>query len=225
MNMTSIELVIFDLDGTLVDSVPDLAWSADRTLEELGLPLIGIAKTRDYVGNGLETFVKRFLTQKMNAEPECLLFNKAMRVFDEYYTDNVAQFSRLYEGVRLSLDRLQACGIKMALASNKAEKHAHNLLQELQIETYFEVVVGGDTVAIKKPDPMALFYAAKRCHVPITRCIMVGDSRHDIDAAKLAGMQVVAVPYGYNHGADIADFQPDFIVDSLVELPNLLKSL
>ncbi len=225
MNTRTIDLVIFDLDGTLVDSVPDLAWSANRTLEKLGLPLVEEAKARDYVGNGLETFIKRFLTQKMDGEPEPALYAKALKIFDKHYANNVAQFSQLYDGTLACLKMLRSKGFKMALATNKAQRYTHILLTHLQIEEYFEVVVGGDTVAQKKPDPMPLLHTARICDVAVQRCIMVGDSRHDIAAAKAAGMKVVAVPYGYNHGEDIANFKPDHIIDSLEKLPALLEHI
>lgn len=223
MNKTPVSLVMFDLDGTLVDSVPDLAWCADRTLEDLGLPLVGEDKTRDYVGNGIYVLVKRILTQQLDGEPEPALYDKALPIFWEYYRNNVSQFSQLYDGVQEALDALKAQGIKLACVTNKAEEFTKTLLAHLNIDTYFEVMVGGDTLEKKKPDPMPLLHIAKTAGVPIENSLMVGDSRHDIAAARAANMRVVAVPYGYNHGDDIAESNPDAIVQSLAELPALLS--
>lgn len=223
MNKTPVSLVMFDLDGTLVDSVPDLAWCADRTLEDLGLPLVGEDKTRDYVGNGIYVLVKRILTQQLDGEPEPALYDKALPIFWEYYRNNVSQFSQLYDGVQEALDALKAQGIKLACVTNKAEEFTKTLLAHLNIDTYFEVMVGGDTLEKKKPDPMPLLHIAKTAGVSIENSLMVGDSRHDIAAARAANMRVVAVPYGYNHGDDIAESNPDAIVQSLAELPALLS--
>lgn len=223
MNKTPVSLVMFDLDGTLVDSVPDLAWCADRTLEDLGLPLVGEDKTRDYVGNGIYVLVKRILTQQLDGEPEPALYDKALPIFWEYYRNNVSQFSQLYDGVQEALDALKAQDIKLACVTNKAEEFTKTLLAHLNIDTYFEVMVGGDTLEKKKPDPMPLLHIAKTAGVPIENSLMVGDSRHDIAAARAANMRVVAVPYGYNHGDDIAESNPDAIVQSLAELPALLS--
>lgn len=225
MNPTPVSLVMFDLDGTLVDSVPDLAWCADRTLEDLDLPLVGEAKTRDYVGNGLYVLVKRILTQELDGEPDPALYDKALPIYWEYYRGNVSQFSQLYDGVLEALESLKAQGIKLACVTNKAEEFARTLLAHLKIDTYFEVIIGGDTLEKKKPDPLPLLHIAKTAGVAVENCVMVGDSRHDIAAARAAGMRVVAVPYGYNHGEDIAESEPDAVVQSLAELPGLLVNL
>ena len=221
MNNSPISLVMFDLDGTLVDSVPDLAWCADRTLEDLGLPLVGEDKTRDYVGNGIYVLVKRILTQKLDGEPDEALYNKALPIFWEYYRENVSQFSQLYGGVQEALDELKKQDIKLACVTNKAEEFTKTLLAHLKIDTYFEIMVGGDTLEKKKPDPMPLLHIAKVVGVAVENCLMVGDSQHDIAAARAAEMRVVAVPYGYNHGEDISASNPDAIVESLKELPSL----
>ena len=221
MNHLPVSLVMFDLDGTLVDSVPDLAWCADRTLEDLGLPLVGEDKTRDYVGNGIYKLVKRFLTQQLDGEPDAALYDKALPIFWEYYRGNVSQFSQLYDGVQEALDELKAQGIKLACVTNKAEEFTQILLAHLKIDTYFEIMVGGDTLEKKKPDPMPLLHIAEVVGVAVENSLMVGDSQHDIAAARAAKMRVVAVPYGYNHGENIADSNPDAIVESLAELPAL----
>jgi len=225
MNQAPVSLVMFDLDGTLVDSVPDLAWSADRTLEHLGLPLVGEEKTRDYVGNGLYVLVKRILTQQMDGEPDATLYEQAVPIFWEYYRSNVSQFSQLYDGALDALEGLKSRDYKVGCVTNKAEEFTRTLLSNLQIDHYFDQMVGGDTLAKKKPDPMQLLYLANTQGIPIEQCMMVGDSRHDIAAAKAAGMRSVAVPYGYNHGEDIAISQPDYMLTSLRELPLLLDNL
>ena len=225
MTQSKIKLVMFDLDGTLVDSIPDLAWSADRTLERLGLPLCGIDKTRDYIGNGLFTLIKRILTQDMHKEPDPELYEKAIPIFWEYYGNNVCQFTTFYDGVVETLETLKSQGYKVACITNKAEEFTKTLLRYLQIIDIFDQIIGGDTLERKKPDPLPLLHVASTQQVNIDQCLMVGDSRHDIAAAKAAGIRVVGVPYGYNHGEDIALSEPDYIVQSLSELPDLLLTI
>lgn len=225
MTQSAIKLLMFDLDGTLVDSIPDLAWSADRTLERLGLPLCGVEKTRNYIGNGLYTLIKRILTQDMNKEPDPQLYEKAVPIFWEYYGNNVCQFSTLYEGTIETLGTLKSQNYKIACVTNKAEAFTKILLRHLQIIDMFDQIIGGDTLERKKPDPMPLLYVANTQGIATEQCLMVGDSRHDIAAAKAAGIRVVGVPYGYNHGEDIALSGPDYIVQSLTELPDLLLSI
>jgi len=219
------ELVLFDLDGTLVDSSPDLAFSADTMLEKLGMPRHGEARIRNWIGNGIERLVKRALTGEMHAEPDAGLFKKAMPIFLEIYEQNACVLSRCYDGVKDSLNYLRENNYHTGCVTNKAERFTNILLQSLGIYGDFDIVISGDTLAKKKPDPMQLLHAAEHFNVSPDRSLMVGDSINDIEAARAAGFQVLCVTYGYNLGRDIRAENPDAVVDTLNELPSLLDAI
>jgi len=223
MSNKKISLVIFDLDGTLVDSIPDLAWCADYTLKQLGMTPLGETRLRNFLGNGAHTFVKRFLTNNLNSEPNPALYDKALPIFWKTYRNNSAQFSKLYPGVIDALQSLQADRFTLACVTNKAGDFTNGLLKHLDLYDYFDQIVSGDTLAQKKPDPMQLLHVANTQGKLLDECVMVGDSRHDVAAAKNAGIKVVAVPYGYNHGEDIAVSNPDAIIETMAALPALIR--
>jgi len=216
------ELILIDLDGTLVDSVPDLAWAVDRTMVHLGRPAHGADKVRNWVGNGVERLVKRALTEDLHAEPEAVLFAQALPVFMDYYHQANGKYSRLFPGVEAGLAALAEQGFRLACVTNKAEAFTLPLLEALGVLPRFELVVSGDTTAHKKPHPQPLLHAARHFGIAPAQGLMVGDSMHDVEAARNAGFQVVAVSYGYNHGEDIRAAEPDAVVDSLEQIPALL---
>ena len=221
--MKTPELVLIDLDGTLVDSVPDLAPAVDRMLSDLGRPAAGEARVRDWVGNGVERLVKRALTGTLEGEPEAELYEQAYPLFMQYYSDNTAAHSRLYPGVEAGLEALRRTVPHLACVTNKAERFTLPLLEHLGIAGVFELVVSGDTLPQKKPDPAPLLHAAEFFNVSPEHALMVGDSINDVRAARAAGYRVVCVPYGYNHGLDIRDAEPDAVIETLADLPGLLN--
>jgi len=216
------QMVLIDLDGTLIDSVPDLAYCVDGLMVQLGMPARGEAKVRQWVGNGIERLVKRALIDKLDGEPDQGLLDKALPVYLELYKENVSKRSRLYPGVREGLQFLQDGGYKLGCITNKAAAFTEPLLKDLGIYDYFQIVVSGDTLPVKKPDPLPLLHAAQFFKVDPARALMVGDSISDVKAARAAGFQVVCVTYGYNHGQDIRDAHPDAVIDSMAELSALL---
>jgi len=215
------KLVLIDLDGTLVDSVPDLAYCIDEMMKALGKPVWGIDKVRTWVGNGVDRLVMRALTDTLWDDPSEDVIAKAQPIFMQLYADNTSGRSCLYDGVIEGLDYLKNSGYKVGCVTNKAEAFTVPLLKDMGIFDKFEIVVSGDTTPKKKPDPMPLLYAAEKMTELPEDCMMIGDSMHDVKAARSAGFQVVCVPYGYNHGHDIRDAKPDVVVDSLAELKNL----
>jgi phosphoglycolate phosphatase len=216
-------MILVDLDGTLVDSVPDLAWCVDELMQRLGRPVWGEAKVRTWVGNGVDRLVKRALTGEMHAEPDAALFERALAIYSELYQVNNAVRSRLFPGVNEGLLRLQAAGYKLGCVTNKAARFTEPLLRDLGIRDLFGIVVSGDTTPQKKPHPAPLLHAADFFKVRPERALMLGDSRHDVDAARAAGFAAVCVSYGYNHGEDIRGARPDAVIDSFTELPALLE--
>lgn len=216
------ELVLFDLDGTLVDSSPDIAYAADTMLARLGLPPQGETRIRNWIGDGLERTIKRVLTGDLQAEPEVQLFNRALPMFLEIYEKHACVHSRCYEGVTESLAYLRSNDYRTGCVTNKASRFTHILLHTLGIHDGFDIVISGDTLARKKPDPMQLLHAAEQFSISPGRALMVGDSINDVQAARAAGFQVLCVTYGYNLGGDIRAAGPDAVVDTLGDLPGLL---
>ena len=218
------KLVLIDLDGTLVDSVPDLAYSVDQTMLELGLPTRGEAAVRTWVGNGVKTLVERALTNDLHTPADPLELEKTLAVFMRIYADNTSQRSRVYPGVLAGLDFLQSCNnLKIACVTNEAEQFTHKLLRDLGLNERFALIISGDTLPEKKPHPLPLLYAAEQLGVATADSLMIGDSKSDVKAARAAGFKIIAVSYGYNHGEDIRDYQPDAVIDSFQELTTLIQ--
>ena len=223
MSMNRFRLLLFDLDGTLVDSVGDLAWCGDEMLGQLGLPARGREATLNWVGNGMERLVKRLLTGSMDGEPEAALFERGIAIFRELYGRHASDHCEVYPGVRACLDWFRGRDYRLACVTNKPEPFTSQLLEAMGLFDYFDLVVAGDTTARKKPDPMPLHYAADHFGLGHDVCLMIGDSSNDVLAAKAAGFASVGVTYGYNHGRDIAESSPDFVFDNLSELANLFN--
>jgi phosphoglycolate phosphatase len=216
------ELILIDLDGTLVDSVPDLAWCVDEMMRQLGRPSRGEDKVRNWVGNGVERLVRRALIDQLDGEPSDSDFEQAYPLFLQLYADNTAGRSSLYPGVREGLEALKTSGYQLGCVTNKAAQFTHPLLEQVGIKDDFQIVIAGDDLPQKKPDPLPLLHAAKTLGTSPERSLMVGDSRSDVKAARAAGFQIVCVSYGYNHGEDIRNYEPDAVIDKLTELPPLL---
>ncbi|WP_018232682.1 phosphoglycolate phosphatase [Thioalkalivibrio thiocyanodenitrificans] len=223
MSLARPKMVLIDLDGTLVDSVPDLAWCVDAMMRELGLPERGEPAVRKWVGNGVERLVQRALINAVDGEADEAEFRRALPVFMRLYRENTSGRSLLYPGVREGLDYLQRSGVRMGCVTNKAEQFTMPLLRDMAIRDYFELVVSGDTLPLKKPDPAPLLYAAEHLGVTPEESLMVGDSRSDVKAARAAGFTIVCVSYGYNHGEDIRNQGPDAVIDRLDQIQGLLE--
>jgi phosphoglycolate phosphatase len=218
-------MVLIDVDGTLVDSVPDLAYCVDEMMKQLDMPTHGEAKVRNWVGNGVERLVRRALIGKLEGEPDEALYDRAYPVFLELYSENTSKRSCLYPGVKEGLEYLKGEGYKMGCVTNKAAQFTQPLLKDLGVSDYFSIIISGDTLPEKKPDPMPLLHAAKFFNVTPEQALMIGDSISDVKAARAAGFHIVCMTYGYNHGVDIRDANPDGVMDSMAELPELLDKL
>lgn len=224
--MTNIRLVAFDLDGTLIDSVPDLSRAVDAALVDLNLPAAGEATVRDWVGNGslvlMERALHHALTESAHAKrphaENADLLARAHDAFLAHYAIDPASRTRLYPGVRQALDALRASDLPLALVTNKPAAFIAPILEGFGLQDHFALCLGGDSLPRKKPDPAPLLHVAAHFEIPPNACLMVGDSRHDIVAGKAAGFRTLAVPYGYNHGQPVADSGPDAVVESLAEL-------
>lgn len=212
------KLVMFDLDGTLIDSVPDLAAATDHMLVQLGRAPAGMDKVRNWVGNGAPVLVRRALAdgidhQAITAEQEA----EALAIFMQVYGTGDS-LTTLYPGALDTLQSLKVLGLKLALITNKPEKFIPELLAQTHMAEYFDWVVGGDTLPQKKPDPAGLLWVMQQAQVTAQQCLFVGDSRNDVLAAHAAGVACIAVTYGYNYGQPISAENPALVVDDLREL-------
>lgn len=211
-------LVMFDLDGTLMDSVPDLAAAVDKMLMLVGREPAGIERVRDWVGNGSRVLVRRALAGQLDHDGVSdELADEALALFMQAYAGG-HELTAVYPGVRECLDWLREREVKLAIITNKPAQFIEPLLEEKGLAGYFDWLVGGDTLPQQKPDPAALFWVMDKAGVAPGESLFVGDSRNDVRAAKAATVRCVALTYGYNHGEPIADEQPALVLDDLREL-------
>lgn len=209
--------LLFDLDGTLVDSAPDLAAALDVALVAGGYSAAGIDAARDWVGNGARKLLQRALAHARECEEAQLddaELDRLLTHFFQVYEGACTQKTVLYPGVMPALQCWHDSGIRMACVTNKPERFARIIVEHFGLSTVMPVVLGGDSLPTRKPEPELLLEACRQLSVAVAEVIMVGDSSNDILAARAAGMPVIAVPYGYNYGSDIADANPDLVIDS-----------
>jgi len=217
-------MILIDVDGTLVDSVPDLAYCVDEMMQRLGRPPHGEAAVRNWVGNGVERLVRRALIGELDGEPDEADYAQAYPIFLDLYAENTSKRSVLYPGVREGLEWLQAAGYPLGCVTNKAAQFTEPLLKDLGVYERFRIVISGDSLPKKKPDPLPLLHAAEYFAVAPADSLMIGDSVSDVSAARAAGFGIVCMSYGYNHGQDIRLASPDAVIDSMVELQGLLAA-
>lgn len=218
----NIKLICFDLDGTLVDSVPDLRLALNAMLDELQLAHCHDQQIKNWVGNGLPKLVERALTFVGKNEIDEPFFNQALSIFEKHYAVYLNSASTLYKDVAQTLQSLKSRGYKIALVTNKAEQFLPELLNHFQIADFFDLLLGGDTLSENKPAPMQVNFACEKFKVSKTETVMVGDSKNDILAGQNAQVNTIALTYGYNYGEPVANLNPDFIINQFNELLDLL---
>ena len=218
------KMILIDLDGTLIDSVPDLAFSVNAMLGRLGRPPRSEAEVRTWVGNGVERLVQRALAGTLDGVPPEADLALALPIFKAIYAENTSARSAPYPGVREGLDFLRGAGYPLGCVTNKAAQFTLPLLRDTGLLDAFGIVVSGDTLPEKKPHPAPLLHAAAHFGVAPAEALMVGDSVSDVKAARAAGFRIICTSYGYNHGNDIREANPDAVIDSLLDLRNLVAS-
>jgi len=219
-----VKAVALDLDGTLLDTLPDIAEAANRMLGDLGRPRTDLATVRGYIGDGIQRLTKRLLTGQRDAEPDPALVERALPLFERHYRDTFTQTTRPYPGVLEGLERMRAAGLRLACVTNKAIGFSDPLLEATGLHRYLELVIGGDSLPTKKPDPGPLRYVAARFGLAADRLLMVGDSDNDSRAGRAAGCPVVLVSYGYTGGRDVRELDADAIVGDLIEASSLIQT-
>ena len=214
--MQKIKAIIFDLDGTLIDSVTDLANSVNYTLAGIGLPVHTREEIRSYVGDGVQKLIKRSLGQDHLEK-----FDQAFAIFMEHYDLHCTDNTVLYPGVAETLPFL-ADNYSLGVLTNKSLKFSVKILRSLGIDSYFKEVLGGDSLPTKKPDPAGIFQLAEKWHLMPDQILMVGDHATDIDVGSRAGCKTVFIEGGIGETRELT---PDLIINSLDELPNQLSGI
>ena len=214
--------LVFDLDGTLVDTAPDLAGATNHVLAHLGLSGIPAQELRPWVSYGARRMITEALAQSRNPLPEAAI-DELLERFLAYYSRNIAQESRPFDGVVAELDRLRALGITLAVCTNKREALSRLLLDELRLAPYFAAIAGRDTFPVSKPHPDHLVGAIRLAGGDPARAIMIGDSAVDIATARAADIPVIGVSFGYTE-TPVRELSPDAVIDSYAELwPTILR--
>jgi phosphoglycolate phosphatase len=213
-------VLLFDLDGTLVDSAPDLALAVNQTLAILGRSVFEENTIRGWVGNGAQVLIERALSAgvRISDDLDRDLATRALAVFLDQYQQCLCVNSCLYAGVKETLESLAQQDYRLAIVTNKPERFVAPILEGLGLNGLFELIIGGDTLVRRKPDPLPIEHACKVLGVQAKDCVMVGDSKNDILAAKAAMMASVGLTYGYNYGENIAVYEPEWVLDHFADL-------
>jgi phosphoglycolate phosphatase len=212
-------LIIFDLDGTLIDSSKDLTISTNATRAYFDLAPLDEKVVSSYVGNGAPVLVRRAMGPDATEETVA----SALAFFLKYYRAHALEHTKLYAGVRGMIEDLVRDGHRLGVLTNKPRKISFDILAALGIEHLFLQIYGGDTLANKKPDPSGILLMAKKAAMPISETLMVGDSKVDVLTARNAGVRSCGVTWGFQPET-FDEFPPDFVVDRPVDLINTVRS-
>ena len=221
--MTAAPTLVFDLDGTLVDTAPDLIDALNFVLEREGLPAVPLQAARTMIGAGARKLIERGLELE-GREASTVDINRMTADFIEYYAAHIADGSRPFDGLEIALDELSARGFRFAVCTNKLEWLSKRLLDELGLSTRFAAICGADTFGVAKPDPAILQQTVLRAAGKMSSTIMVGDAGTDIGVARRAGVPVIGVSFGYTD-VPIAELKPDRLIHHMLDLPSAVESL
>jgi phosphoglycolate phosphatase len=221
----AMQSIIFDLDGTLVETAPDLVETLNVILQRQGLQPIAYADARVMIGDGARRMLEHGLSwQQAQVSPE--LFEKLYQDYLDYYSDHIADLSRPFPGMERALDALSARGWRLAVCTNKLESLSVRLLEALKLKHRFSVICGQDTFGMAKPDPEILRRTIAAAGGDVRHAIMVGDSETDIETARAAGVPVIAVDFGYTR-IPVSELGPDRVIshyDALAEAVDAVRN-
>ena len=218
-----VKAVMIDLDGTLADTIPDLAAATNLMLRDLGRPVLDVERIRDFVGKGIPKLVERALAGSVEGTAPADQMARALPIFERCYAGENGRHSVLYPGVNEGLLAMRSMQLPLACVTNKSGRFTIPLLEQLGIAHFFDQVIAGDTLPQKKPDPAQLLHACRSFNIAPREMLMIGDSGNDALAARAAGCPVFCVTYGYNEGQDVRELDVDAIVPSLIEAKRLIQ--
>jgi len=218
------KVIIFDLDGTLIDSSGDLALAINHMLSTINRSTFTLDEIHNWVGNGAQTLVKRALSGSSEIADNIdeAEFQNALDIFLKFYAENLTVETVTYPHVLTTLAKLKEHGYKLVIVTNKPFDFVAPILEGLKLKAYFEFHLGGDSLKEKKPDPAPLLYVCDKLNVSPDECVMVGDSKNDILAAQACNMQSIGLSYGYNYGKHISTYKPDVYFSDFSEISGTL---
>lgn len=219
----SARAVIVDLDGTMLDTVPDLAAAANAMRADCGMDALPSDVLATYVGKGADVLVHRALTESLSGQADPAAFAHGRARFFVHYAEHNGRNATLYPEVREGLTAMRGKGLRLACVTNKPAAFTEPLLARTKLASFFELIVSGDTLPLRKPDPAPMRHVAERFGLRSGEMIAIGDSTNDAQAARAAGMQVLAVPYGYNEGHPVGALDVDGIVGTLLEAADRIE--
>jgi len=222
-----LKLILFDLDGTLIETVHEIADATNDTLRALDLDEVSESQVRDWIGHG----TRELLISALACIKQCPIgqirewsqLQQVFELFDHFYLARCGTHSYLYADVFDVLGQLKSAGIKMAVVTNKESRFTQAVIKAHHLESYFDVVISGDTLGSKKPDPQGINLCLQTLGVQPDEAIFIGDSSVDAKTAQNAGLRVWLMPYGYNMGAPLEDSKPNHIAKGFKEIAELLR--
>jgi phosphoglycolate phosphatase len=213
-----VRAILFDLDGTLVDTAPDIAAAVEATLRELDYPAVGADQVRTWIGRGVDVLLHRVLTRERDGRADVDEHARARERFLAHYAAHNGRVAQVYPGVREGIAHAKRLGIAMCCVTNKLQDFSEALLALTGLDRELAFVQGGDALPKTKPDPLPLTHAAARLGFAPGECLMIGDSSNDARAARAAGMPVVLVGYGYTEDVPVGEIDCDAVFDSIADV-------